>query len=432
MHRDDRTRKRAGGSAAAPRARTGTSWTTLSAAVVLAGALAACGRDEPVVTVGGVPIAVERYRSLAEPDREALADLAAIGAAIARDEVDSLGAPIVERGREDRRLSEFPYTLAVRRLRIDQETMRRAYADRPEWELTVRHVVRLVPEGAPPVARDSARRVATDVARRARDGQDFASLAASFSEEPGAAERGGRLQPGRKGSWVEPFWNAAISLPIGQPSGVVESPYGYHVILVDDRRPVPYEEADRSALLRWVVPRFSAEEAMEAWVAEEGAVEVRRDEALAARSILTTLGVPPEEQVLATGTAGITYGASDLAAGWARLGLEERLALERGSEEVFLGWVEADARRVVYADRARDLGTPLPAGSEDAARREWYERIGRWAGALGFRPGMSDADVAGAAIDAALTAAPAARSAKAEIRSLRPLLRRSYPVVTPD
>ena len=54
--------------------------------------------------------------------------------------------------------------------------------------------------------------VAEEARQRALAGEDFAALAGEYSEEPGAAERGGLLQPGREGTWVDPFWQAALAL----------------------------------------------------------------------------------------------------------------------------------------------------------------------------------------------------------------------------
>src|SRR5690606_39027311 len=141
---------------------------------------------------------------------------------------------------------------------LAETDLREAYASAPEWELEVRHIIRLVDEAAPAQVRQQAQAEAEEVLRRARAGEDFAALAAEWSEEPGAGARGGLLHPGREGTWVDPFWEAAVALEPGEISGVVESQYGFHVLKLDDRRPVPFDEADRAALLRRVVPVATA------------------------------------------------------------------------------------------------------------------------------------------------------------------------------
>jgi parvulin-like peptidyl-prolyl isomerase len=59
----------------------------------------------------------------------------------------------------------------------------------------------------------------------------FSKLVGEYSDEPGAARRGGDLGRFRKGSMVPQFQAAVEKLKRGGVSGVVETPFGYHVIL---------------------------------------------------------------------------------------------------------------------------------------------------------------------------------------------------------
>ncbi|HEX5806646.1 MAG TPA: SurA N-terminal domain-containing protein [Macromonas sp.] len=68
----------------------------------------------------------------------------------------------------------------------------------------------------------------------------FAELAKSRSQDPGSAANGGDLDFFARGSMVKPFEDAAFALEKGQISDVVESEFGYHIILLTDiRRPTP-------------------------------------------------------------------------------------------------------------------------------------------------------------------------------------------------
>jgi len=60
-------------------------------------------------------------------------------------------------------------------------------------------------------------------------GGDFADLAQRHSDCP-FGKRGGDLGPFGRGQMVGAFEQAAFSLPVGGTSGVVETPFGYHVI----------------------------------------------------------------------------------------------------------------------------------------------------------------------------------------------------------
>ncbi|HUY41481.1 MAG TPA: peptidylprolyl isomerase [Candidatus Dormibacteraeota bacterium] len=66
---------------------------------------------------------------------------------------------------------------------------------------------------------------------------NFAALAQQYSIDPGSKAKGGSLGCFHRGQMVPAFDQAAFSLPIGQISQPVHSPFGYHIILVTSRQP---------------------------------------------------------------------------------------------------------------------------------------------------------------------------------------------------
>ncbi len=100
--------------------------------------------------------------------------------------------------------------------------------------VTFRQVV-LAPQ-ASDSARSAAFRKAADVLAQIRNGADFAQLAKRYSDDPGTRDRGGDLGWFRRGQMVREFEDAAFALPAGGVSGIVETPYGFHIIKVEKVR----------------------------------------------------------------------------------------------------------------------------------------------------------------------------------------------------
>ena len=109
---------------------------------------------------------------------------------------------------------------------------------------------------------------AIEARRRILGGASFADVAREISLSPDA-DRGGDLGYFARGQMPPEFDEAVFSLPRGQISDVVESPYGFHLFLVIDRRPGrTRSDAELRADVRTALLAGKREEAFRAWLAD--------------------------------------------------------------------------------------------------------------------------------------------------------------------
>ncbi len=84
---------------------------------------------------------------------------------------------------------------------------------------------------------------AKDVIKALGSGADFKSLASTQSLDTGSKVKGGELGWFSKKEMGGPLGAAAFAAEVGKPAGPIQSPYGYHVILVSEKREqAPFED----------------------------------------------------------------------------------------------------------------------------------------------------------------------------------------------
>lgn len=98
-----------------------------------------------------------------------------------------------------------------------------------------------------------AKAKAEAILKELRGGADFAQVAKDKSQDPGSAAKGGDLGFFARGRMIKPFEDTAFGMAkAGDISGVIESPFGFHIIRLDERKPAglqPFAEV-KDTLLR--------------------------------------------------------------------------------------------------------------------------------------------------------------------------------------
>jgi foldase protein PrsA len=81
------------------------------------------------------------------------------------------------------------------------------------------------------------RATADTVEAKLKAGGDFAALAKQYSTDTSTKDKGGELGFFGRGQMVPAFQDAAFALPVGAISAPVKSPFGWHVIQVEEKKP---------------------------------------------------------------------------------------------------------------------------------------------------------------------------------------------------
>ena len=129
---------------------------------------------------------------------------------------------------------------------VSEEEAKKVYDERlkqvkPEQEIHARHVL---------VATEAE---AKEIAERLSKGEDFAVVAKEKSKDVNA--EGGDLGFFGRGQMVKPFEDAAFALEVGKISAPVQTPFGWHIIKIEEKRDreLPSFEQVKEAILGQLV-----------------------------------------------------------------------------------------------------------------------------------------------------------------------------------
>jgi peptidyl-prolyl cis-trans isomerase D len=123
---------------------------------------------------------------------------------------------------------------------ITDEQIEEYYVLNKESEFTneetigARHILKRIAPDADDAAKAEAKKAVEEAKARVEGGENFSDVAEEVSDD-GSASSGGDLGTFGRGRMVKPFEEAAFALEIDEISEVVESQFGYHVIVVYEK-----------------------------------------------------------------------------------------------------------------------------------------------------------------------------------------------------
>lgn len=125
----------------------------------------------------------------------------------------------------------------------------------PEGLIKTAHILLRLNQQASDAERQAARQRIDSVYNALKKGADFAELAQKVSQDPGSARQGGELPFVSRGQLIKEYEDAAFALKDGEMSGVVESPYGYHIILMKEHKDFEPFEYHKESILKYMEQR---------------------------------------------------------------------------------------------------------------------------------------------------------------------------------
>ncbi|MBR1448592.1 MAG: peptidylprolyl isomerase [Prevotella sp.] len=125
----------------------------------------------------------------------------------------------------------------------------------PDGLVQTAHILIRADQQAPQEEWDAAKVRIDSIYQALKGGADFAELATKVSQDPGSARQGGLLPFVQRGQFVKEFEDAAFALQPGEMSGIVQSPFGYHIILMKERKMLEPFEFHHDNILRFIEQR---------------------------------------------------------------------------------------------------------------------------------------------------------------------------------
>ncbi|MGH7467905.1 MAG: peptidylprolyl isomerase [Longimicrobiales bacterium] len=277
---------------------------------------------------------------------------------------------------------------------LTDEALRRLFDQSGQGaEVRARHILISLPSDATPAQRDSVSNLARQLRQRAQGGADFAALARQYSGDQGSAQQGGDLGFFPHERMLKPFSDAAFALQPGQISEIVETPYGMHIIKLEERRNANFEEQKEAFRARIKDQRVG--EAQQKYFKEltdplkievaEGAYQVAKD--LAARPEVEVRGRAASRPLVRY--QGGSFTAGEYLEFMRRIQPPMRSQIPQMPDEQLKNVLETITRNRILVEEARRKKLTMPKTTLDSIQNGIYGQlvdITRSAGLLNIPP----------------------------------------------
>jgi peptidyl-prolyl cis-trans isomerase D len=175
--------------------------------------------------------------------------------------------------------------------RVEEEFGKQAARFKQPKQVSARHILVKVAEGAPEAEVAAARAKIEDAKKQIEGGADFAEVAKQVSEDTSNKDKGGDLGFFGPGKMVKPFEDAAFAMKPGELSEPVRTRFGFHLIQVNEVKEASEKTLDevRPVLAKEILAADRAK------LAAKAAAEKALADARASGKTLAELFPKPEE-----------------------------------------------------------------------------------------------------------------------------------------
>lgn len=273
---------------------------------------------------------------------------------------------------------------------IDDSSLRALWDESPpEGRVHARHILLTLPDQATDEQRDSVFNAMNAIRQRIEAGESFSALAIEFSQDPGSKPRGGDLGWFERDQMVRPFEEAAFALQPDEISDIVQTPFGFHLIRVDERETPEFESERDDFRIQVVAQRLrSADSVFLATVEADGGVTVR-DGAL---EVVRELGRAPWQPLnrRATKRTLVEYAGGSLTAGDIQQFLQTRAPefagqVQQASDGPLESLLLDLARERLLVGKATDSGIEIDPARRDSLIEVTRDQLVQAADQLGIR-----------------------------------------------